>query len=78
MQPILDPLVALFKEKITSGVGSRYFIYPFGTNLDLSETDKFKYGSVANNTHIFDDITDAIQLDIDLRFNESNDSCNIY
>lgn len=76
MQPILDPLVALFKKTITISPGSRYFIYPFGVNLDVTESDKFKYGSVANNTHVFDDITDAIQLDMTLRFfKASNDAC---
>jgi hypothetical protein len=76
MLPILDPLVELFKDTITTSPGSRNFIYPFGTQLDLSETDKFKYGSVANNTHVFDDITDAIQLDMTLRFNVETGNCN--
>ncbi len=76
MQLIIDPLVTLFKNTIKTSQGSRYFIYPFGSNLDLTETDKFKYGSIANNTHVFDDITDAIQLDMTLRFfNASNDAC---
>lgn len=77
MIPVLDPLVALFEETITVSPGSRYFVYPFGVNLDITETDKFKYGSVANNTHVFDDITDAIQLDLTLRFNYDNpNGCN--
>lgn len=76
MEPILDPLVTLFKNTIITSPGSRYFLYPFGTQLDLSQTDKFKYGSVANNAHVFDDITDAIQLDMNLRFNVDTENCN--
>lgn len=75
LEPILDPLVELFKEKITSGIGRRYFIYPFGTNLELIETDKFLYGSVDGNQHVFDDITDAIQINMNLRFNANEQDC---
>lgn len=76
MVPILDPLVSLFKNTIKTSPGKRYFIFPYGVNLDLTETDKFKYGSVANNTHVFDDVTDAIQLDMNLRFNVEQQNCN--
>lgn len=77
MQPILDPLVALFKNTIKTSPGSRYFIYPYGENLNIDETDKFKYGSVTNNTHVFDDIADAIELNMTLRINVSNSTCII-
>jgi hypothetical protein len=74
MEPIIDPLIALFRNTMISSPGSRYFYYPLGEErLSSLETDKFKYGSVANNRHVFDDITDAIELNFNIRFSD-NDS----
>lgn len=75
-EPILDPLVALFKSTISSGVGSRYFVVPFGEILEISQTDKFKYGSIDGNKHIFDDISDAIELNMNLKFFKIDTNCN--
>lgn len=70
IKPILDPLVDLFKLVINNSPGSRYFTLPFGGNININETDKFKYGSIAGNTHVFNDITDAVQLDMTLKFSK--------
>lgn len=75
LEPILDPLVDLFKETITKGLGKYHFIRPLGTNLDLRKSDKFLYGSLNNNRHIFADIADAIQLDFTIRFRVLNNLC---
>lgn len=76
MEPVLDPLVSLFKKTITKSPGSKYFIYQ-EKNINIEETDKFKYGSVEGDKHLFDDITDAIQLEMTLRFFGENGNCNI-
>ncbi len=74
MQPIIDPLITLFRNTMTSSPGSRHFYYPLGEErLSGVQTDKFKYGSIANNRHVFDDITDAIELNFTIRFS-NNDS----
>ena len=77
LEPILDPLVELFKETISTSPGSRYFVRAYGTNLKISQTDKFKYGSIGGNKHVFDDITDAIELNMTLQFFNAGSNCNI-
>jgi hypothetical protein len=74
-EPILDPLVELFKNTITTTPGSRYFNIPFGETLDILQTDKFKYGSVNGDRHIFDDISDAIELNMNLKFFKIGTNC---
>ena len=68
--PILKPLVDLFELVIKNSPGSRYFTLPFGENLQITQTDKFKYGSVEGNTNVFNDITDAIELSMTLKFSK--------
>lgn len=73
-EPILDPLVKLFKNTVNQSVGSRYFNIPYGEIREFNDTDKFKYGSIAGNAHIFNDITDAIQLTVNFNF-VNQESC---
>jgi len=75
-EPILDPLVELFKTTINKSPGSRYFTLPYGETLSITETDKFKYGSIAGNKHVFNDITDAIELNMTLKFNSESGNCS--
>jgi len=77
-EPILDPLVELFETTIKTSPGSRYFVLEYGEVLDISKTDKFKYGSVGGDKHVFDDISDAIELNMTLKFNKAGTACNIY
>ena len=74
-EPILDPLVELFKNTIKKSPGSRYFSLPYGETLDITTTDKFKYGSIDGNKNIFVDIADAIELNMNLKFFETI-TCN--
>ena len=74
-EPILDLYLDLFKETIRTSPGSRYFVLPYGETYQINQTDKFKYGSINGNTHIFNEITDAIELTIDLYFANEFDSC---
>jgi hypothetical protein len=74
-EPISDPLVTLFKNTIKTSPGSRYFVLPYGERYDISLTDKFKYGSVNGNKHVFDDITDAIEVSLTLNFSKTG-NCN--
>ena len=74
-EPILDPLVDLFKDTITNSSGSRYFNLPFGESFNIVQTDKFKYGSVNGDRHIFDDISDAIELSMNLKFFRIGTDC---
>lgn len=75
-EPILDPLVALFKETIENAPGNRYFYLSFGERIEYTDTDKFKYGSIEGDRHVFNDITDAIQLNIDLNFFNEISNCS--
>jgi hypothetical protein len=77
-EPILDPLVDLFKTTIKTSPGSRYFVLEYGEVLNIIPSDKFKYGSVEGNKHIFDDISDAIELNMTLKFFKAGTACNIY
>ena len=75
-EPILDPLVELFKDKIQNSTLKRYFVWPLdGSKIKIKQTDKFKYGSVDGNRNVFNDITDAIELTIDLYFAMEENSC---
>ena len=75
-EPILDPLVELFEDTIRTSPGSRYFLKPYGERLEISKTDKFKYGSIDGNKHIFNDISDAIELNMNLKFFKAGTACN--
>jgi len=70
-EPILDPLVELFKSTLTNSPGNRYFTLEYGERKEFDTTDKFKYGSIEGNKHLFRDITDAIQINVDLNFRQS-------
>jgi len=74
-EPILDPLVELFENTIKNTTGSRYFLKPYGEMLEISKTDKFKYGSIDGNRHIFNDISDAIELNMSLKFFMAGTAC---
>jgi len=74
-EPILDPLVALFETTIRTSPGSRNFLKPYGEIIEISKTDKFKYGSVDGNRHIFNDISDAIELNMNLKFFKAGTAC---
>jgi len=74
-EPILDPLVSLFKTTINTSPGSRYFVLPFGEIFNITQTDKFKYGSIAGNRHVFNNITDAIELNMNLKFALNLSNC---
>lgn len=74
-EPILDPLVEKFKDVITTSPGRQYFIFSEGERLKIRQTDKFKYGSINGNTHIFNTICDAIELNLNLKFAYEESNC---
>lgn len=76
MEPILDPIYTRFKKIINQSPGSRYFELGFGERYNIVKSDKFKYGSIEGNKHLFDDITDAIELNMTLQFADEIDTCN--
>lgn len=77
-EPILDPLVKLFKYVIENSTLKRYFVWPTdGSKLKIKQTDKFKYGSVSGDANIFNDITDAIELTMTLDFAMESTNCQI-
>jgi len=75
-EPILDPLVELFKNTIQNTKQRENFAWILGEPLKIRQTDKFKYGSINGNKHIFNNITDAIELTISLYFSRDRVNCS--
>jgi hypothetical protein len=67
-KPVLDPLKVLFLETIKSAYFSYMFNWEF---MNFTYTDFFWYfyGSTDKNQQVLDSVTDAIEVDIPLLFN---------
>lgn len=66
-KPVLTPLKTLFLEAIQSSYFTRVFNWEY-TKLNYSEYYRYFYGSSDKNQMVFDAPTDAIEIDLDVIF----------
>lgn len=73
---ILQPLLDLFMLKLNNDEFTPMFVKKYGETISYKKVDRYFYGSNDKNKSVFKTLTDAIEIEIDLKFKKNFKNCN--
>lgn len=73
---VLQPLLDLFIEKLNHAEFNPMFVKEFGETIDYKKVDRYFYGSNDKNKSVFKTLTDAIEIQVSLKFRKTFSNCN--
>lgn len=79
-EPVLWPLLELINDAFNKTTYKRNFVTPYGTNKDIDflQVERPFFGSDDQQANVLPQVTDAIEIQVDLSWRKSGATCTAY